>query len=196
MYTGLQKNSVSLHSDIFCFCHSALFYLQTTFKQPGWINSFEQWYLPVFKISSSQLSTCTCGIYACLSLLTSSRPPNEMDMLTHCMWIAFSGSEVEWLVPPPPSLRCSVYSHPHTLRAAFPTKPPQPQPQPWGPRASLSQIESQILLGRRNHEAQDEWMARLCRVMLADEWSGLGGQRQAEPQSPGPLRRTVSLLLF
>lgn len=39
MYTGLQKNSVSLHSGILCFCGLALFYLQTTFKQFGWINS-------------------------------------------------------------------------------------------------------------------------------------------------------------
>lgn len=70
--------------------------------------------------------------------------------------------------PPPP---CSIYSHPRALRPAFPMKPPQPQLQPWGPVASLSQIESQILLGRGNREAQEEWMARLCHVMSADEWS-------------------------
>lgn len=36
MYTGLQKKSVSPHSGILCL---ALFYLQTTFKQYGWISS-------------------------------------------------------------------------------------------------------------------------------------------------------------
>lgn len=73
--------------------------------------------------------------------------------------------------PPPPSAPRSIYSRPRALRPAFPTKPPQPQFQPWGPGASLSQIESQILLGRGNREAQEEWMARLCHVMSADEWS-------------------------
>lgn len=43
---------------------------------------------------------------------------------------------------------------------------------------------SQILLGRGNREAQDEWMARLCHVMSSDEWSGLKGR-----QVRGPHRR-------
>lgn len=58
--------------------------------------------------------------------------------------------------PPPLPPPHSIYSCPRALRPAFPTKPPQPQLQPWGPGASLSQIESQILLGRGNREAQEE----------------------------------------
>lgn len=41
------------------------------------------------------------------------------------------------------------------------------------PRASLSQIESQILLGRRG--CGSGWMVLVCHVMSADEWPGPRG---------------------
>lgn len=101
----------------------------------------------------------------CLSLLeelVSSCPP--MKWRCSCAVCELHFWAAKWKDQGPPHR--SVYSRRHSLRPAFPAIPPQPELQPWGPVASLSQIESQILLGRGNREAQDEWMARLCHVSV------------------------------
>lgn len=116
---------------------------------------------------------CTCRIYACLSLLTSSCPPMNWYALALYMNCIFEQRSRTIGIP----LHCGIYSRPCTLRPAFPTKLLQSELQLWGPAASLSQIESQILLGRGNREAQDEWMARLCHVSVC--WWMVRPQRAA-----------------
>lgn len=138
------------------------------------MNSFKWWFLTVLKINFKQLCTHTCSIYACLSLLTSSCPPMKWIHSCAVCELHFWAAKRNDRLPPP---HHGVYSHPRALHPAFPTKPPQPELQPWGPAASLSQIESQILLGRGNHEAQDEWMARLCHVSVC--WWMARAQRTA-----------------
>lgn len=116
--------------------------------------------------------------YLCMFVLANKvLSPSEMDTVLQCLWIAFLRSEAERLASPPCPFPAFIHLCMPSALSAFPTKPPQPELQPWGPVASLSQIESQILLGRGNREAQDEWRARLCHVSVC--WWMVRAQRTA-----------------
>lgn len=72
---------------------------------------------------------------------------------------------------PPPSQYLWVLPFPCTLLSQ---QPLQPQPQRRGPGHHSVKLNHKSCSGQRKWRGRG-WMARLCHVISADEWSGPGG---------------------